>query len=864
MKKIIKNTIVIITVLSLIGIIIFPIISIENIYATSNIKLNSFPFNPNWNVLYVGGNGPGNYTKIQDAIDNSSNGDLIFVYNGIYHENIKVYNSISLIGEKKESTIIYGDVKDHVVNLTADWIKLSGFTIEYSGEDRYDAGIFIKSNNNIISDNILSSNQNGFYLKNASNNTISNNIVSENYNGITLDLSKNTTIINNLITKNKDGIDLSSNSNSTNIIYNNISENEYDGIFIKSSSNNSISTNKFTNNYRGLWLYDDTNNNDIIDNEFFNDGLVIKNSFENKVTNNTVNNEPILYLEDESNLLIEEDKGQIILVNCNNISIINQTISNVYLGITLLKTKSCLLTENNLANNINGLNLHYSNNNVIINNKFNSNSWNSIYLSKSIDNEIIKNQIISTEEFSGIDLWDYSNNTVISRNNFSDNAYGVHVYNTSNTNISMNNFTNDHYGVCLWFLCRNTTIFSNKFQNCRDGIWSYYAKNNNISENIIKDSQFDGIWLYNSSHNAITDNSIINCTCGIEIANSNSNIITDNILQKGGFFVYYSFENIVFNNFVNGKPLEYLENKSDISIIEAGQVILIRSSNITVKNQDLIDTIIGIQLWWADTCHISGNTVSNNYHGSWIIFSNNNSISNNNVSNNEKWGIYIFSSNDNKFSKNEIKNVNNKKDLNFNYLKSNKVISKSTKIFNHWVKNDIINTGGNISNNLCGMTVIVSKRNDISGNTIESNKDHGILLYQSNENSISENTICQNNDGIIIENSNSNTLVENIINGNNDYGLNFVDSNSNMVSTNTISNNFRGVFYSNSSENTVLQNNFVKNEQNAYFDYCKNKWNGNYWDRPRLFPKLIFGRIKIGLIELNWFNVDWRPAIKRN
>ena len=34
----------------------------------------------NW--LYVGGSGPGNYTRIQDAIDNASDGDTVFVYSG--------------------------------------------------------------------------------------------------------------------------------------------------------------------------------------------------------------------------------------------------------------------------------------------------------------------------------------------------------------------------------------------------------------------------------------------------------------------------------------------------------------------------------------------------------------------------------------------------------------------------------------------------------------------------------------------------------------------------------------------------------------------------------------------------------------
>ena len=41
-------------------------------------------------TLYVGGSGPGNWSKIQDAIDNSTDGDTILVYAGIYYEDIIV------------------------------------------------------------------------------------------------------------------------------------------------------------------------------------------------------------------------------------------------------------------------------------------------------------------------------------------------------------------------------------------------------------------------------------------------------------------------------------------------------------------------------------------------------------------------------------------------------------------------------------------------------------------------------------------------------------------------------------------------------------------------------------------------------
>ena len=57
------------------------------------------------NILYVGGSGPGNYSKIQDAIDNASDGDTVFVFNDSspYNENIIVNKQISLIGEDLSS-----------------------------------------------------------------------------------------------------------------------------------------------------------------------------------------------------------------------------------------------------------------------------------------------------------------------------------------------------------------------------------------------------------------------------------------------------------------------------------------------------------------------------------------------------------------------------------------------------------------------------------------------------------------------------------------------------------------------------------------------------------------------------------------
>ncbi|MCD6481001.1 MAG: hypothetical protein J7L31_01850, partial [Thermoplasmata archaeon] len=64
--------------------------------------------NDGGNILYVGGSGPENYSKIQNAIDNASDGDTVFVYDDSspYYENIVINKSINLVGENKDTTVI--------------------------------------------------------------------------------------------------------------------------------------------------------------------------------------------------------------------------------------------------------------------------------------------------------------------------------------------------------------------------------------------------------------------------------------------------------------------------------------------------------------------------------------------------------------------------------------------------------------------------------------------------------------------------------------------------------------------------------------------------------------------------------------
>jgi parallel beta-helix repeat protein len=245
--------------------------------------IHNFTLKPLNKKLFVGGIGPNNYSRIQDAIDNASSGYTIFVYNGTYFENIIINKAIDLIGENKVTTIIDADNNGDVISIFSDNVCISGFTILNSGISEYPfyefQGIFIDSNKNKIVGNIIYNTEqginlnssfgniiqanvidncisHGIYQFNSFNNYISNNfILNCNYSGITLVVSDNNIISHNTISYSiyEHGILLSISNNNT-ITKNSIIENRF-GIKISISEDNNILSNNFLDNKRSAKFY---------------------------------------------------------------------------------------------------------------------------------------------------------------------------------------------------------------------------------------------------------------------------------------------------------------------------------------------------------------------------------------------------------------------------------------------------------------------------------------------------------------------------------------------------------------------------------------------------------------------------------
>jgi len=96
-----------ITTLAIASLLFIPFASING-SNVSSIK------NPNGNILYVGGSGPNNYTSIQSAINDASNGYTIYVYHGNYNESVVINKSISLIGieQNGKKPVINGSINE--------------------------------------------------------------------------------------------------------------------------------------------------------------------------------------------------------------------------------------------------------------------------------------------------------------------------------------------------------------------------------------------------------------------------------------------------------------------------------------------------------------------------------------------------------------------------------------------------------------------------------------------------------------------------------------------------------------------------------------------------------------------------------
>ncbi len=276
-----------------------------------------------------------------------------------------------------------------------------------------------------------------------------------------------------------------------------------------------------------------------------------------------------------------------------------------------------------------------------------------------------------------------------------------------------------------------------------------------------------GIVFWNVTNGIIVNNTIWNAAAGIFLRFSSNNIISNNIIENneyGGIRMHSSSNNTISNNIIsdNGKTDQFSSSICGI--------FLKQSPNNTINNNIINNNNqYGINLYMSSNNFVSNNRIDDHLFAAIdmvnddmsqysFVSSYNNTFSKNTLSG-SKWGIGIRGS-DNVISENII--FNNKIGIylglyNYEMYLVGTIISINANKIN--VSDNII------SNNSSGVVLANSLEISILNNTIYNNTNYGIRIDPpSEDNLIKRNDFITNNlDGIsqAFDNGSSNIFLNN-------------------------------------------------------------------------------------------------------
>ncbi|UCG69688.1 MAG: right-handed parallel beta-helix repeat-containing protein [Thermoplasmata archaeon] len=677
-----------------------------------------FTLNVGGTTHYVNTTGSGGaYTSIQDAINDSIDGDTVFVYNGTYYENVKVNKTLNLVGENKSSTVIDGQGFD-VLIVYASQTNITGFTIT-NGSTAIE---FHMCSYNDISDNIIQDNVGAILLNNSANNTIRDNTISDQIvGGLTLEVSNNNTVTGNIIKNNNQyGISLFI-AKMNNITYNSFSSNTI-GVDLVLSKQNNLNYNEMNNDNYGFNLLFSSNDNKIIGNNIIDTfyGVTMDGSSSNKIISNDITTwrNGIKTSMSSNNVITRNnitggERGILLQSNSNNNMIDGNSATVIDYGIVISGSANNDVWDNICTgNNDYGIFLGSSTDNDIIGNNASNNKW-GIYYDLSSNNDFVGNNV-SGNSWHGIYSYRSSDNHLIGNNVSSNGRYGIDVVFSERENLSGNILTNDGVFIDGIDVINFNTHFITT-DNLVNNKPLYYYKNQNLL-NIDGDSVGQIIFA-NCTNSDIRNLKINKTDTGMEVAHCN--------------YLDISYNNISFNNKYG--------------------IYMVSSSYTNVSHNDVSwNTEDGIFIFKSSYNNLSYNKGTENFWGIHFQQSLKNNLSYNNASSNNEGGIWIGSSQGGFNIKNNTMIGNDRYGLYLYSGVNNNLIEYNNISFTTWwgmyigsfSDSNMIRYNELYSNGR-GFTLFKSKNNDIIHNNV-SNGFYGFEIQQSSGNRIYGNNIIGN------------------------------------------------------------------------------------------------------------------------
>ncbi len=359
---------------------------------------------------------------------------------------------------------------------------------------------------------------NGIYIDNVAEGTatvINNTCNNNGYDGIKIDSSGSSTVINNTCNNNTRGIRLYYSGSST-VTNNTCSNNNY-GILLYYSGSSTVTNNTCNNNTRGIYL-EDSGSSTVVNNTFTNCGLdifeyTIDAYLSYTIENNWVNGKKLGFYTNLDSTIIEEPiYGQLILVNCTNVTVRDQILNNATIGLSLGFCTSSAIINNTCSNNIIGIYLHSSDSLTVINNTCSNNNY-GIYLDFS-DSLTVINNTCNNNNSSGIWLWD-SRSSTVEKNTCNNNNYGINLHSSGSSLVNNNTCSNNsNYGINLYSSSGSTVEKNTCNNNNNYGIYLDSSDFCVVTYNLLQENENYGVYLESRSnnnlihHNTFVDNNL--------------------------------------------------------------------------------------------------------------------------------------------------------------------------------------------------------------------------------------------------------------------------------------------------------------------------------------------------------------------
>ncbi|MCL1977805.1 MAG: right-handed parallel beta-helix repeat-containing protein [Candidatus Bathyarchaeota archaeon] len=270
-----------------------------------------------------------------------------------------------------------------------------------------------------------------------------------------------------------------------------------------------------------------TNETTFIDNKFIDCGLFLMDDPSNGlnvISANTVNGKPLVFLEGQSNQVID-NADQVILINCTNmviqnidnlglsqpvqlLGIINTTITNCKTHITLTNSNNNTITNNKITAAF--ITLTNSNNNTISNNELSAVKYSAVRLYDSSKNMITQN-LIEGEYGGGIIICGNSEYNRVEKNTISyrsggDTGSGIAVSGGKYNYIYENNITAENTGIGLDGIEYNV-VFNNNVYQGKTSLSLFGSRYNDVFGNNFVDASGYAVHLLMSDYNNFFYNS---------------------------------------------------------------------------------------------------------------------------------------------------------------------------------------------------------------------------------------------------------------------------------------------------------------------------------------------------------------------